>query len=165
MCAITCGRSSAVAFPAQVKSPSHIFFSILAFIFQQQALLKSIFLYILLASIYTEIYYTDSLFIFFSFWYPLQYGLLRNFHFTRIMPRKRKASSPVYTNRNHESRRKRWKETYILSSSEGEQEVNEIGGEEYPINCILDEDDTRYLIDWEGPWSPTWVSRNNSSLY
>lgn len=54
----------------------------------------------------------------------------------------------------------------IISSSEGEEEDetedSETGGsgndEEWDIKCIVDESDSQYLIDWEGPWSPTWVS-------
>jgi len=31
--------------------------------------------------------------------------------------------------------------------------------QEWPIKCILRETETEYLIDWEGPYEPTWVSR------
>ncbi|KAJ9368802.1 hypothetical protein DTO282E5_6537 [Paecilomyces variotii] len=37
-----------------------------------------------------------------------------------------------------------------------DSQIVDIGDEEYPINCILDETRTRYLIDWKGPYSPTW---------
>jgi hypothetical protein len=30
--------------------------------------------------------------------------------------------------------------------------------QEYPIKCILDESRGKYLIAWEGPYTPTWVS-------
>ena len=31
--------------------------------------------------------------------------------------------------------------------------------QEWPIKYILRETATEYLIDWEGPYDPTWVSR------
>ena len=81
------------------------------------------------------------------------------------MWRKRKGSS-ISAHYKDESRRKRWKYTFVVSSSEDEYEDeddisdnNEDEDEdEWDIKCILDESDSQYLIDWEDPWSPTWVS-------
>lgn len=81
------------------------------------------------------------------------------------MWRKRKASSSVPARYTDEPRRKRLRNNLIISSSEDEEEneteesENEDSGndEEWDIKCILDETDSQYLIDWEGPWSPTWV--------
>lgn len=60
--------------------------------------------------------------------------------------------------------RKRSKRSYtVISSSEsgtddGSAENSDIGEDEWLIKCILDENESQYLIDWDGPWSPTWVS-------
>ncbi|KAJ5620845.1 Histone deacetylase complex subunit 2/3 [Penicillium lagena] len=35
---------------------------------------------------------------------------------------------------------------------------SELDDDEWPIKCILQETDTEYLIDWEGPYTPSWVS-------
>lgn len=35
---------------------------------------------------------------------------------------------------------------------------SELDEDEWPIRCILQETDTEYLIDWEGPYTPSWVS-------
>lgn len=42
------------------------------------------------------------------------------------------------------------------NASEDDDSGNEEG--EWDIKCILDESESHYLIDWEGPWTPTWVS-------
>jgi len=74
------------------------------------------------------------------------------------MGRKRKASSTAFTTSNsHSTKRKR---NNKFPSSDTDKEPVQIGDEEYPINCILDETRTKYLIDWEGPYSPTWVGYN-----
>lgn len=79
------------------------------------------------------------------------------------MASKRKAQSQAQENSNSagEIPRKRPRKSYrVVSSSEAESESDEsdLGDNEYFVNCILDEDDSRYLIDWEGHWSPSWVS-------
>lgn len=80
-----------------------------------------------------------------------------------MMARKRKAN-PHARNIQHTLKRKRQKNSYtVLSSSETEESTDQnsdIGEDEWLIRCILDEDETQYLIDWEGSWSPTWVSWN-----
>lgn len=44
----------------------------------------------------------------------------------------------------------------ILSDSD----ISDISNlQEWPIKYILRETATEYLIDWEGPYDPTWVSR------
>ena len=73
-----------------------------------------------------------------------------------MMGRKRRASSDLST-AIESSRRERLRKTRVVSYSDEESEDNEIGDEEFPINCILDETDSQYLIDWEGDWTPTWV--------
>ncbi|EAW14767.1 uncharacterized protein ACLA_001780 [Aspergillus clavatus NRRL 1] len=82
------------------------------------------------------------------------------------MWRKRKAS-PASSDSTENSRKKRWKETYVISSSddenENENDRSSLGEDEWYINCILDETKTHYLIDWEGPWSPTWEPKQNAS--
>lgn len=39
-------------------------------------------------------------------------------------------------------------------------DISDLDDQEWSIKCILREKDTEYLIDWEGPYEPTWVSRN-----
>lgn len=79
------------------------------------------------------------------------------------MALKRKAN-PYVNNSTDTFGRKRLKRSYtVISSSEsevddGSAENSDIGEDEWFIKCILDENETQYLIDWEGPWSPTWVS-------
>lgn len=105
---------------------------------------------------------------YFLIWSLLHHGSQHNLGSTcstRMMSRKRKASSPASTNRDYNSRRKQLRAACdFLSESESESESeskgdgsSELDDGEYLVKCILDEDDTRYLIDWEGPWSPTWV--------
>lgn len=61
----------------------------------------------------------------------------------------------------------------MISSSEDEEEVETENGsedseneeDEWDIKCILDESDSQYLIDWEGPWSPTWVRKRLCSSF
>jgi hypothetical protein len=45
-----------------------------------------------------------------------------------------------------------------------QHESFEIGEEEYPIKCIITESRTKYLIDWEGPYYPTWVRRKRNEV-
>ncbi|RAL09159.1 uncharacterized protein BO97DRAFT_185444 [Aspergillus homomorphus CBS 101889] len=82
------------------------------------------------------------------------------------MWRKRKLS-PHACKSNTESRKKRWKEHYTISSSDdsddSEHQSETLADDEYYINCILDETDTQYLIDWEGPWEPTWEPKEHAS--
>ncbi|KAJ5775153.1 uncharacterized protein N7511_000164 [Penicillium nucicola] len=35
--------------------------------------------------------------------------------------------------------------------------------DEWPIKSILEETDTQYLIDWEGPYEPSWEPKENAS--
>lgn len=74
-----------------------------------------------------------------------------------MMGRKRRASSDVSTGIGRLRRERLRKKRVVSSSDDEELEDNHIGEEEFPINCILDETDSQYLIDWEGDWSPTWV--------
>jgi hypothetical protein len=81
---------------------------------------------------------------------------------------KRKVSSSVSTHSTDEPRKNRWKTKHIIISSEEEEEEEEeitdddkssdLDEDEWLINCILDETESQYLIDWEGPWTPSWVS-------
>lgn len=81
------------------------------------------------------------------------------------MWRKRKASS-VSSHNTDEPRQKRWKTHFVVSSSEDEDEDQDQDQDqesedeegEWDIKCILEESEDLYLIDWEGPYSPTWVS-------
>lgn len=78
------------------------------------------------------------------------------------MWRKRKLSPHQDNNHTNISRKKRWKENYTIVSSDdsddSDHESNPLDDDEYYINCILDETESQYLIDWEGPWEPTWVN-------
>jgi hypothetical protein len=77
-----------------------------------------------------------------------------------MMWRKRKAASPASPDTAEHSRKRKWKEVYVISSSDDENDDSRssLDEDEWYINCILDETESQYLIDWEGPWSPTWVS-------
>lgn len=46
----------------------------------------------------------------------------------------------------------------VISDSSESSDGSDLDDEEWPIKCILRETDTEYLIDWEGPYDPTWVS-------
>ncbi|PKX96628.1 uncharacterized protein P174DRAFT_84534 [Aspergillus novofumigatus IBT 16806] len=85
-----------------------------------------------------------------------------------MMWRKRKAASPASSDPADNSRKKRWKEVYVISSSDDENDENDdsrsnLDEDEWYINCILDESESQYLIDWEGPWSPTWEPKENAN--
>ncbi|KAL5355343.1 hypothetical protein BJX96DRAFT_47754 [Aspergillus floccosus] len=75
------------------------------------------------------------------------------------MERERKAPSPEPTPSAYNRRNKKWKSHYTIPSSDDEddQTSSSLGEDEWLINSILDETDSQYLIDWEGPWTPTWV--------
>lgn len=47
-------------------------------------------------------------------------------------------------------------ESHSTSQLPGEELV--YSSQEYPIKFILDESGDKYLIAWEGPFEPTWVS-------
>lgn len=81
------------------------------------------------------------------------------------MSRKRNKPLSITAHETDDHRRKRWKESFVISSSDDNEDQNpnedeDSGNEEdeWDIKCILDESGSQYLIDWEGPWSPTWVS-------
>ena len=77
------------------------------------------------------------------------------------MALKRKASSHVQNNIVNKRDRKRLRRHYTVDSSSDFSEAEEgsdIAEDEWLVKCILDEAEDNYLIDWEGPWSPTWVS-------
>ena len=81
------------------------------------------------------------------------------------MALKRKASSHVQNNIANNPDRKKLKRSYTVDSLSELSEVEEssdVDEDEWLVRCILDEVDDYYLIDWEGPWSPTWVSWNFS---
>ncbi|OJJ32994.1 hypothetical protein ASPWEDRAFT_174422 [Aspergillus wentii DTO 134E9] len=90
-----------------------------------------------------------------------------------MMRRKRNISSSVSIHQPaDESRRKILKQHYVIESSEEDEtenedddgeESSEIGEDEYLINCILDESENQYFIDWQGPWSPTWEPKENAN--
>ncbi len=77
------------------------------------------------------------------------------------MRSKRKASQ-VFTTASPTKRREQWNQNYVVTSSDEEDaSTDEIedgsSDEEWEINGILDENQSEYLIDWVGPYSPTWV--------
>lgn len=46
----------------------------------------------------------------------------------------------------------------VISDSSQSSDGSDSDDQEWPIKRILRETDTEYLIDWEGPYDPTWVS-------
>ncbi|KAF7166776.1 hypothetical protein CNMCM5623_000283 [Aspergillus felis] len=82
-----------------------------------------------------------------------------------MMWRKRKAASPASPDPAESSRKKKWKEVYVVSSSDDENDDSRssLDEDEWYINCILDETESQYLIDWEGRWSPTWEPKENAN--
>jgi hypothetical protein len=46
--------------------------------------------------------------------------------------------------------------TIVITSNSSDG--SESDDQEWPIKCILRETEAEYLIDWEGPYEPTWVS-------
>ncbi|RMJ27687.1 hypothetical protein PHISP_01472 [Aspergillus sp. HF37] len=78
------------------------------------------------------------------------------------MAPKRRALSQAHENSAPEPRTKRPRKDYATSSS-SESEESDIGEDEYLVKCILDENKFRYLIDWEGPWTPTWEPKENAN--
>ncbi|GKZ19667.1 hypothetical protein AbraCBS73388_004572 [Aspergillus brasiliensis] len=81
------------------------------------------------------------------------------------MSRKRKITSPIYTSYANHKRKKRWRSQHVVQSNdnEAEDESGTLGADEWYINCILDETESQYLIDWEGPWTPTWEPKENAN--
>ncbi|PWY86435.1 hypothetical protein BO94DRAFT_517533 [Aspergillus sclerotioniger CBS 115572] len=83
------------------------------------------------------------------------------------MWRKRKVPSPIYTGHPSDTRRQRWKEQHVIQTSEDEDQTEDnteaLDADEWYINCILDETESQYLIDWEGPWTPTWEPKEHAS--
>ena len=76
------------------------------------------------------------------------------------MERKRKAPNITSTQPTdlHRAKKQKGNTIVIDSDSEKEHESDSLEEDEWYIKCILDETESQYLIDWEGPWSPTWVS-------
>lgn len=73
-----------------------------------------------------------------------------------------RAHPPTLNNRNTGSSRRCADSpgagpTITIDSSDSSD--NSEAEDEWPIKSILRETDTHYLIDWEGPYEPTWVSR------
>ncbi|KAE8355772.1 class II histone deacetylase complex subunits 2 and 3-domain-containing protein [Aspergillus coremiiformis] len=81
------------------------------------------------------------------------------------MWRKRKVSSSVTTHATNEPVKRKHKINYIVISSdeEGDNKSFELAENEWYINCILDETESQYLIDWEGPWSPSWEPKEHAN--
>ncbi|KAE8364154.1 class II histone deacetylase complex subunits 2 and 3-domain-containing protein [Aspergillus caelatus] len=80
------------------------------------------------------------------------------------MWRKRKISSSA-TRSSDKHKKKRRKNTYpvISSDEENDSESSDLAEDEWYINCILDETESQYLIDWEGPWSPSWEPKEHAN--
>ncbi|KAG0155660.1 hypothetical protein PDIDSM_2833 [Penicillium digitatum] len=53
--------------------------------------------------------------------------------------------------------------TVAISDSSESNDGSDSDDQEWPIKCILRETDTKYLIDWEGPYDPTWEPKENAS--
>ena len=71
------------------------------------------------------------------------------------MWRKRKIS---YSSDKYKKQRLKNTHPVISSDEENNNESSALAEDEWYIDCILDETESQYLIDWEGPWSPSWVS-------
>jgi hypothetical protein len=75
------------------------------------------------------------------------------------MPR---AHPPTLNNRNTGSSRRSADSPgagSAITIDSSDSSDNSEAEEEWPIKSILRETDTQYLIDWEGPYEPSWVSR------
>ncbi|PWY79635.1 hypothetical protein BO70DRAFT_51891 [Aspergillus heteromorphus CBS 117.55] len=83
------------------------------------------------------------------------------------MVRKRKATTPIYTDYTTNIPSKRPENKHTVQSSEDERETGSDGGsleeDEFYINCILDETESQYLIDWEGDYTPTWEPKEHAN--
>ncbi|KAJ5146425.1 uncharacterized protein N7515_000989 [Penicillium bovifimosum] len=53
--------------------------------------------------------------------------------------------------------------TEVASDSSESSDGSESDDQEWPIKGILRETSTEYLIDWEGPYEPTWEPKENAS--
>ncbi|CAG8900300.1 unnamed protein product [Penicillium egyptiacum] len=53
--------------------------------------------------------------------------------------------------------------TVVIGDSSESSDGSDSDDQEWPIKCILRETDTEYLIDWEGPYDPTWEPKENAS--
>ncbi|KOS48210.1 hypothetical protein ACN38_g824 [Penicillium nordicum] len=51
----------------------------------------------------------------------------------------------------------------VISDSSQSSDGSDSDDQEWPIKRILRETDTEYLIDWEGPYDPTWEPKENAS--
>lgn len=68
----------------------------------------------------------------------------------------------MFTTASPTKRREQWNHNYVVTSSDEEDtstdEIeDEPSDEEWEIKGIQDENQSEYLIDWVGPYSPTWV--------
>lgn len=77
------------------------------------------------------------------------------------MRSKRKASQ-VFTTASPTKRRVQWNHNYVVTSSDEEDASaddieDDSSDEEWEIKGIQDENQSEYLIDWVGPYTPTWV--------
>ncbi|OGM44777.1 HDA1 complex subunit [Aspergillus bombycis] len=75
----------------------------------------------------------------------------------------RKCKISSYSSDKH--RKKRYKNTHpvISSDEENDNESSALAEDEWYIDCILDETESQYLIDWEGPWSPSWEPKEHAN--
>ncbi|KAE8150098.1 hypothetical protein BDV25DRAFT_140153 [Aspergillus avenaceus] len=77
----------------------------------------------------------------------------------------RRRMSSVSTHNTDIPREVNQQNNYIVISSDKEEndDRSSLSEDEWYINCILDETESQYLIDWEGPWSPSWEPKEHAS--
>jgi hypothetical protein len=69
-------------------------------------------------------------------------------------------SKPTYTSSSYKGRNQHIKRYVVASSDEEDISTDEeevTADEDWEINGILAENETHYLIDWVGNYSPSWV--------
>ncbi|GAB1193045.1 hypothetical protein APSETT444_002247 [Aspergillus pseudonomiae] len=76
------------------------------------------------------------------------------------MWRKRKIS---YSSDKYKKQRLKNTHPVISSDEENNNESSALAEDEWYIDCILDETESQYLIDWEGPWSPSWEPKEHAN--
>ncbi|KAE8161808.1 class II histone deacetylase complex subunits 2 and 3-domain-containing protein [Aspergillus tamarii] len=79
------------------------------------------------------------------------------------MWRKRKNSSASLSSDKYKKKRRKNTHPVIPSDEENDSKSSALAEDEWYINCILDETESQYLIDWEGPWSPSWEPKEHAN--
>ncbi|KAF7596583.1 hypothetical protein BBP40_000983 [Aspergillus hancockii] len=66
---------------------------------------------------------------------------------------------------NDKHRKEKWKSKHLTIPREEEDGDNDesLAEDEWPIDSILAETESQYLIDWEGPWTPSWEPKEHAN--